>query len=79
MQYSDFQGYEQAMNRHRRRVAHARNADQRVEFSERLQITAMKAIQSAPEAYLAFLVRNYRRRRKDEVERLLQELTRERK
>ncbi len=75
MENSDFQCNEHAMNRHRRRIAHARNETERMEISERLQVSAMKAICSDPVANHAFMIRNHSRRRNSEVQRLLQQLT----
>ena len=66
------------MQRHRRRVAHARSDAQRMEVSERLQVAAIEAITSDPAAYYAFLARNHRKRRQTEVQRLLQHLTQDR-
>lgn len=64
----------EAMVRHRRRVAQSRTADEHALVVEQLQTAAMKAIQSDPVAYDAFLKRNYRKRRPEAVARLLAEM-----
>lgn len=64
----------QAMLRHRRRVAQSRTPQEHAAIVEQLQITAMQAIRNDPAAYQAFLVRNHRKRRSDEVARLATKL-----
>ncbi len=76
MENSDFSDRQQAMNRHRRRIAHARSEDEHRRISKGLQVVAMEAIQGDPVAYQAFLARNHHRRRHDDVQRLLRDLLR---
>jgi hypothetical protein len=75
-QINDIAEHQQAMTRHRRRVAHARTPKQQWEISQRLQTAAMEAILKDPDAYRAFLKRNYRTRRVDRADQLAIEMMR---
>lgn len=70
MDNSEFETQQQAMMRHRRRVAAGRTPEQQSAICEQLQRAAMDAIRSDPAAYQAFLARNHRKRRMDEVQKL---------
>lgn len=67
---SDLKFEIEAMERHRRRVAHARTPEEHMAIVDRLQRESMDAIFSDPAAYEAFMARNHRKRRKDVVDRL---------
>lgn len=70
MDNPEFETQQQAMMRHRRRVAASRTPAQQSAISEQLQRAAMNAIRNDPAAYQAFLARNHRKRRMDEVQKL---------
>ena len=70
MNHSDPQAETHPMIRHRRRVAHSRTPQQQADVSEGLQRAAMEAIRSDTVAYKAFMMRNHRKRRISEVQKL---------